>query len=73
MDHKGFMSSYLKSREIHFFSNSYFNDLVRSQLAHVTTAELSWHVQNCDLIGSLFFFKGQDVFSWNLDYGLMIP
>ena len=27
-----------------------------NNFAHVTTAQLSWHVQNCDLIRSLFFF-----------------
>ena len=27
--------------------------------AHVTTAELSWHVQNCDLIRSSFFKQEQ--------------
>ena len=32
--------------------------MIRSchNLAHVTTAELSWHVQNCDMIWSSFFF-----------------
>ena len=36
--------------------------------AHVMTAELSWHVQNCVLIGSLFFIKGQHICKQILDY-----
>ena len=35
--------------------------------ADVMTAELSWHMQNCDLVGSLFFVKAQPVFSHELD------
>ena len=34
--------------------------------AHVTTAQLSWHVQNCDLIWSLFFKSEQQKFSREL-------
>ena len=36
--------------------------------AHVTTAQLSWHVQNCDLIGSLESELKQKRFSQNLNY-----
>ena len=35
--------------------------------AHVTTAQLLWHVQNYDLIRSLFFMQEQHIF---LDYEL---
>ena len=31
------------------------------KFAHVMTAELSWHVQNCDLIGYLFDMKVQNI------------
>ena len=32
------------------------------KFAHVTTAQLSWHVQNYGLIGSLFFMSKQNDF-----------
>ena len=35
--------------------------------AHVKTAELSWHVQNCGLIGWLFFMQQQHLYLWDLD------
>ena len=34
-----------------------------NKFALVTTAQLSWHVQNCDLIWSLIFFYGNPKFS----------
>ena len=39
--------------------------------AHDTTAQLSCHVQNRDLIGSLNFMQKTDVFLWDLDYQLI--
>ena len=33
--------------------------------AHATTAKLSWHVQNCDMIGSPGFKWEQNKFSWD--------
>ena len=39
--------------------------------AHDTTAELSWHVQNCDLIGSFFLKKQQHLFLQDLDNELI--
>ena len=39
--------------------------------AHATTAELSWHVQNCERIGPSFFSEGQVVFIQDLDWELM--
>ena len=41
------------------------------KFAHATTAELSWHVQNCDLILSLFPIWEQDTILENLDYELI--
>ena len=38
--------------------------------AHVTTAELSWHVQNCDLIGLLLLQLEQKEFWWDFRHGL---
>ena len=35
--------------------------------AHVMTAKLSWHAQNCDLIKSLFFTQKPNAFSQELD------
>ena len=32
--------------------------------AHVMTAELSCHVQSCDLIGPVFFTSNKDIFIW---------
>ena len=37
------------------------------KFAHDTTAKLSWHVQNCDLMWSLFFAQEQSKFSQYLD------
>ena len=39
--------------------------------AHATTAELPWHVQTSDLIGSLESILAQNEFSRYLNYGLM--
>ena len=39
--------------------------------AHVTTAVLSWHVQNYDLIWSLFFMQEQYVLLQDLGFELM--
>ena len=36
--------------------------------AHVMTAQLSWHVQNCDLIGLLFLSNSKVIFFQVLDY-----
>ena len=62
------------------------NDPIRSQLwcllwkimiqsghnyAHAMTAELSWHVQNCDLLGSIELKSEQKEFSRNSNYHLM--
>ena len=41
--------------------------------AQVTTAELSWHVQNSELIGSLLVMPKWNVFSQGLDNELKIP
>ena len=40
-------------------------------LAHVTTCELSWHVQNCDLIGSLELQLEQNEHEWGFSYELL--
>ena len=39
--------------------------------AHVTTAELSWHVQNYDLVGTLFLKKEQYDFLQDLIFELI--
>ena len=43
----------------------YFYLIIRSghNFVHVTTAQLPWHVQNCDLIWSLFFHVRAKYFS----------
>ena len=41
--------------------------------AHAMTAELSWHVQNCNLIGSLEWKLEQIKFSQDFNYELMNP
>ena len=41
--------------------------------AHATTAQLLWHVQNCDLIGPLYFLHKSYVFSQDLDCELINP
>ena len=53
--HKGFMSSNSKFWKIIFAVIMIL--MIRSyhKFAHVTTAQLSWHAQNCDQIASLFF------------------
>ena len=43
------------------------------KFAHVTTAQLSWHVQNYDLIGSLFVKEEQHEFSQDLHHKLINP
>ena len=40
--------------------------------AHATTAQLSWHVQNCDPIGLLFGMAGQHVFLEHYSEVIMI-
>ena len=61
--HKGIMSSWLK-----YFENFPFVIIMILRMqsghkfAHVMTAQLSWHVQNCDLIGSLLFKYEQNYF-----------
>ena len=39
------------------------NYAIKSYFAHATTAQLSWHVQNCDLIASLEWKLYQNEFS----------
>ena len=41
------------------------------EFAHVTTALLSWHVQNYVLVRSLFFTKSNTIFFQDLDYELI--
>ena len=41
------------------------------KFAQVMTALLSWHVQNCGLIGSLWVTLKLRIFSQDLDYGLI--
>ena len=46
---------HVKIQSVHYF-------------AHITTAELSWHVQNCDLVGSLFVMYEQILYSVLQDF-----
>ena len=44
--------------------------------AHATTAQLSWHVQNCDMVGSMIFLHKIIIHNylfllWDLDYELI--
>ena len=39
--------------------------------AHVTTAELSWHVQNCDMLWSLSFKSKQPKYLWDINHELI--
>ena len=41
--------------------------------AHATTAQLSWHVQNCDMIESSFSTSDWNIFLQDLDNELMNP
>ena len=41
--------------------------------AHVTTAELSWHVQNCDMISLLFFSSEHHIILQDFDYEFINP
>ena len=41
------------------------------KFAHVTTAQLSWHVQNCDLVSYLFIKQKQHDFLQDLGYELI--
>ena len=41
------------------------------QFAYGTTAQLSWHVQNCGLISKLFVNVEQNEFSRDLNHELM--
>ena len=41
--------------------------------AHAMTVELSWHVQNCDLISYLFFMYDQEVFFQDYSHELVKP
>ena len=43
------------------------------KFAHATTAQLSWHVQNCDLILQLFFITEQQVSLWYLSFWARKP
>ena len=43
------------------------------KFAHATTAQLSWHVQNCDLIRSLFFKQEQAEYLQDFNYELINP
>ena len=38
------------------------------KFAHATTSQLSWYVQNCDLIRSIFFKQEQHEFLWDFTY-----
>ena len=56
-------------------SNIFLSDLIvmiRSghNFAHVTTAELSWHVQNCDKIRLSSYMQNQCLFWQDLNYEL---
>ena len=56
-----------KSCEHSLYSHRYLDVIWSShKFAHVTTAELSCHVQNCDRIGSLYFIWEQVVFDYEL-------
>ena len=41
------------------------------KFAHVMTAQLSWLVQNCDLLKLLFFKLKKQIFLWDLNYEAM--
>ena len=51
--HKTFLCSSSKFCKIHTALTSRVITKSSHNFAHATTAELSWHVQHCDLIGSL--------------------
>ena len=50
---KGFESSPSKFHKNMFCSDMKKKDQIMLHFAHAMTAQLSWHVQNCDMIGSL--------------------
>ena len=60
----------LKSFENHSCSNYEHTGIISHKFAHVTTAVLSWHVQNCDLIRFSVFTQEQHTFLQTLDHEL---
>ena len=45
----------------------------RDNFVHGTTAQLSWHMQNCHIIWSLFFMSKQHIYLQDVDYELITP
>ena len=70
--HKHFMSSWLKFYSHYFYSNFDFKNPSRSHFWHMPRQchDSSAVVQNCDLLGSLFFKLDEHLFLRNLDYEL---
>ena len=58
-------------RNIYFIYIGILTTQSDHDFAHVTTAQLSWHVQNCDLSWSLFFKLERSVILQNLKHGLI--
>ena len=65
------MSLLVKSRDIVFIPIFIWMVQSDDNFAHVTTAELSWHVQNCHMIGSIHFMLEHYAFLRDLDEELM--
>ena len=70
--HTGFFIPYFKSFEIIFDVTLIPTIQPGHKFAHVATAQLSRHVQNCDLIGALFTKLEQHFFQ-GFDYELLKP
>ena len=51
-------------------STFHYIESIRSQFSHVTTAQLSWHVRNCDFLKNYFSSKSNNV---SARFGLRNP
>ena len=70
--HKQNMSSSFKSHEYYLVPIQILMIQSGHNFAHATTPQMSWHVQNCGLIISLFFIQELHVyFLQDLDYELI--
>ena len=69
---KGLRARFWKLVQILFIISIIFIPTIQSgyHFAHATTAKLSWHVQNGDLIGSLFFFFILEQFMFFMRFSL---
>ena len=63
---EGFRTSWFISFKFHFALSCILMIISGENFSHVPTAELLWHVQNCDMIRSISFTQEQYIFSHDL-------